>query len=55
MFKMPYHFSSAGWRDGRAGKILNLIELKGLSEDVMKSVSDKENPDREFGTADANL
>ena len=32
-----------------AGKILNrMIELKGLSEDVMKNVSDKENYDREF-------
>jgi flagellin len=32
-----------------AGKILNrMIELKGLSEDVMKNDSDKENYDREF-------
>ena len=32
-----------------AGKILNrMIELKGLSEDVMKNESDKENYDREF-------
>jgi len=32
-----------------AGKILNrMIELKGLSEDVMKNISDKENYDREF-------
>ena len=40
-----------------AGKILNrMIELKGLSEDVMKSVSDKENYDREFrDLQDANL
>ena len=32
-----------------AGKILNrMIELKGLSEDVMKNVSDKQNYNREF-------
>ena len=32
-----------------AGKILNrMVELKGLSEDVMKNDSDKENYDREF-------
>ena len=32
-----------------AGKILNrMVELKGLSEDVMKNDSDKENYNREF-------
>ena len=32
-----------------AGKILNrMVELKGLSEDVMKNVSDKDNYNREF-------
>ena len=37
-----------GVMDG-AGKILNrMIELKGLSEDVMKNDSDKENYNREF-------
>ena len=49
MFKMPYHFEVQDGVMDAAGKILNhMIELKGLSEDVMKSVSDKENYDREF-------
>ena len=34
---------------GLAGKILNrMVELKGLSEDVMKNDSDKENYNRVF-------